>query len=122
MATARADLDQTLIALADRTRRAILQRLLKGEARVTELARPFAMSLNAVSKHIRVLERADLVRRRRAGRDHVLSFNPRPLEAATAWIEAQRALWLAQFDTLEELLQAEDAETQTTPKAKEDTS
>src|SRR3989442_312591 len=56
----RADLDQTLIALADRTRRAILQRLLKGEARVTELARPFAMSLNSVSKHIRVLERAEI--------------------------------------------------------------
>ena len=62
------NLDQTLMALADPTRRAILQRLSKGEARVTDLARPFAISLNSVSKHIRMLERADLVRRRRAGR------------------------------------------------------
>ena len=70
------DLDHTLAALADPTRRAILQRLARGEARVTELADPFNMSLNAVSKHIRMLERADLVRRRRVGRDHFLSFNP----------------------------------------------
>ena len=60
-------LDHTLMALADPTRRAILQRLAAGEARVTEIADPFAMSLNGVSKHIRMLERADLVRRRRAG-------------------------------------------------------
>ena len=76
------NLDDTLMALADPTRRAILQRLSRGEARVTEIARPFAMSLNSVSKHIRVLERADLVRRRRAGREHFLSFNPQPLDEA----------------------------------------
>ena len=70
------DLDQILVALADRRRRAILQRLAHGEARVTDLARPFAISLNSVSKHIRVLERARLVRRRRAGREHLMSFNP----------------------------------------------
>jgi DNA-binding transcriptional ArsR family regulator len=69
-------LDLTLTALADPTRRAILQRLLHGEARVTELAKPFAISLNSVSKHIRVLERAGLLRRRRAGREHILSFDP----------------------------------------------
>src|ERR671911_1962612 len=74
--TVQANLDQTLMALADPTRRAILQRLSRGEARVTELARPFAISLNSVSKHIRVLERAKLVRRRRAGREHLMSFNP----------------------------------------------
>src|ERR1700719_4764246 len=91
------DLDQTLMALADPTRRAILQRLSAGEARVTELARPFAMSLNAVSKHIRVLEHARLVRRRRAGREHVLSFNARPLEEAAAWIATQRAEWTARL-------------------------
>src|SRR5436190_15942879 len=108
MATARADLDQTLIALADRTRRAILQRLLKGEARVTELARPFAMSLNSVSKHIRVLERADLVRRRRAGREHILSFNPGPLDEAARWIDASRAFWTDRLDALaRELTKAE---------------
>jgi DNA-binding transcriptional ArsR family regulator len=104
----RAALDQTLIALADGTRRAILQRLLKGEARVTELARPFSMSLNSVSKHIRVLERAELVRRRRAGREHILSFNPAPLESAAEWMRAQSALWTARLEALDDLLQAED--------------
>jgi DNA-binding transcriptional ArsR family regulator len=97
----RSDLDQTLTALADPTRRAILQRLSQGEARVTDLARPFAISLNSVSKHIRMLERADLVRRRRAGREHLLSFNPQPLDEAAAWIEAQRAFWTARLDALE---------------------
>jgi DNA-binding transcriptional ArsR family regulator len=95
------DLDQTLIALADPTRRAILQRLSQGEARVTDLARPFPISLNSVSKHIRMLERADLVRRRRAGREHLLSFNPQPLTEAAAWIERQRAFWTARLDALE---------------------
>jgi DNA-binding transcriptional ArsR family regulator len=80
------DLDQTLVALADPTRRAILQRLAQGEARVTELARPFAMSLNSVSKHIRVLQRARLVRRRRAGREHLMSFDPQPRDEAAARI------------------------------------
>jgi DNA-binding transcriptional ArsR family regulator len=95
-------LNQTLMALADPTRRAILQRLSRGEARVTEL------SLNAVSKHIRVLEGARLVRRRRAGREHLLSINPEPLDEAATWIERQRARWTARLDTLEALLLAED--------------
>jgi DNA-binding transcriptional ArsR family regulator len=95
------NLDQTLMALADPTRRAILQRLSQGEARVTDLARPFAISLNSVSKHIRMLERADLVRRRRAGREHLLSFNPQSLDEAAAWIETQRAFWTARLDALE---------------------
>jgi DNA-binding transcriptional ArsR family regulator len=101
-------LDRTLMALADPTRRAILRRLSGGEARVTELARPFAMSLNAVSKHIRVLERAKLVQRRRAGREHFLAVNPRALDEAAAWIDEQRALWTARLDTLAALLEAED--------------
>ena len=101
-------LDHTLTALADPTRRAILQRLAQGEARVTELADPFAMSLNGVSKHIRMLERADLVRRRHAGREHFLSLNPQPLDEAAAWIASQRALWAAMLDSLEALLRAED--------------
>ncbi len=101
-------LDDTLVALADPTRRAILQRLSRGEARVTDLAAPFAISLNSVSKHIRMLERARLVRRRRAGREHVLSLNPRPLEDATAWMATQRSLWTARLEALDVLLQAED--------------
>jgi DNA-binding transcriptional ArsR family regulator len=101
-------LDHTLMALADPTRRAILQRLAQGEARVTALADPFAMSLNGVSKHIRMLERADLVRRRHVGREHLLSLNPQPLDEAAAWIVNQRAAWTARLDTLEALLRAED--------------
>ena len=103
-----ADLDRTLTALADPTRRAILQRLSQGEARVTELARPFAMSLNSVSKHIRMLERAHLVRRRRKGREHFLSFNPQSLDEAAAWIETQRAFWTARLDALERELSKPD--------------
>ncbi|TXL81819.1 winged helix-turn-helix transcriptional regulator [Vineibacter terrae] len=106
--TTPAGLDHTLTALADPTRRAILQRLSAGEVRVTDLAQPFAMSLNAVSKHVRVLERAQLVTRRRAGREHLLSFNPKPLDEAAAWIETQRALWTTRLDALEALLRAED--------------
>jgi DNA-binding transcriptional ArsR family regulator len=98
-----------LVALADPTRRAILQRLSHGEARVTELAAPFEMSLNAVSKHIRVLERAELVRRRRAGRDHFLSIHTAPVEEATSWLVAQRQIWVARLDALDALLKAEDA-------------
>jgi DNA-binding transcriptional ArsR family regulator len=105
------NLDQTLMALADPTRRAILQRLSKGEARVTELATPFEMSLNAVSKHIRILERADLVRRRCAGREHFLSFNREQLDEVANWIETQRTIWNARLDALEELLKAEDRAT-----------
>ena len=101
-------LDETLMALADPTRRAILQRLTQGEARVTELAEPFPVSLNAVSKHIRMLERARLVRRRRVGREHFLSADPEPLDEAAAWIERQRTLWAARLDRLEELLREED--------------
>jgi len=108
MTAAQVSLNHTLLALADPTRRAILQRLSHGEARVTELAEPFAMSLNAVSKHIFVLERAGLVRRRRAGREYRLSFNPEPLMAPAAWIERQRSFWTARLDALEDTLRSED--------------
>jgi DNA-binding transcriptional ArsR family regulator len=102
------NLDKTLLALADSTRRAILQRLSQGEARVTELAEPFDMSLNSVSKHIRVLERAQLIKRRVAGREHLLSFNRKPLDEAAAWIANSRAAWTARLAALDEMLVAED--------------
>jgi DNA-binding transcriptional ArsR family regulator len=102
------NLDHTLMALADPTRRAILQRLSTGETRVTDIARPFAISLNSVSKHIRVLERAQLVRRRRVGREHLLSFNPKPLDEAAEWIASQRAFWSARLDALEQALSQPD--------------
>jgi len=97
-------LDATLSALADPTRRAILARLAEGEARVTELARPFAISLNSVSKHIRMLERAELVRRRVEGREHILTLNPHGLDEAAHWIEDQRALWSWRLRELDEIL------------------
>jgi len=96
-----------MTALADPTRRAILARLSATEARVTDIAAPFAISLNSVSKHIRVLERADLVRRRRLGREHLLSLNPEPLEAASRWIDEQRALWSWRLGKLEDVLKEE---------------
>ncbi|MEX1041848.1 MAG: metalloregulator ArsR/SmtB family transcription factor [Pirellulaceae bacterium] len=97
-------LDQTLTALADPTRRAILKELSRGETRVTDLAKPFDISLNSVSKHIRVLERANLVTRRRAGREHWLAFNQQPLDEAAAWIESQRMFWNDRLDLLEQEL------------------
>lgn len=101
--------DDALVALADETRRAILQRLSKGEARVTEIAAPFDISLNSVSKHIRILERAGLVKRRVEGRDHFLSFDPRPLNDVAVWIERHRNLWTRRLDALEAALAADDA-------------
>jgi DNA-binding transcriptional ArsR family regulator len=103
------DLDDTMVALADETRRSILQRLAAGDARVTEVAAPFDISLNSVSKHIRILERAGLVRRRIVGRDHFLSLDPAPLDAAAAWMQRERAAWTARLDRLEAALRAEDA-------------
>jgi DNA-binding transcriptional ArsR family regulator len=98
-------LDDTLMALADPTRRAILARLASGEARVTDLAAPFPISLNSVSKHIRVLERADLVRRRKQGREHLLTLNPAPMEAAARWMDEQRALWAWRLSELDNVLE-----------------
>jgi DNA-binding transcriptional ArsR family regulator len=102
------DLDNTLIALADDTRRSILRRLASGEARVTEVAAPFGISLNSVSKHIKLLERAGLVRRRVAGRDHFLALEPKPFDDLTRWMHETRGFWSARLDHLEAALRAED--------------
>lgn len=98
-----------MLALADPTRRKLLARLSRGEARVTDLAAPLPISLNAVSKHIKILERAKLVRRQIRGRDHYLSLDPRPLDHAAQWIETQRARWTARLCKLDQLLQEEDS-------------
>ena len=103
------ELDDTLLALADPTRRAILARLSSGEARVTDLARPFRISLNSVSKHIRILERARLVKRRVRGREHYLTFDPAALESAARWIETHRALWTQRLRMLDKMLLEEDS-------------
>jgi DNA-binding transcriptional ArsR family regulator len=103
------DLDDTLIALADDTRRSILKRLASGDARVTEVAAPFDISLNSVSKHIRILERAGLVRRRVAGRDHFLSLEREPFDELTEWMLKTSAFWTERLDDLEAALRADDA-------------
>lgn len=97
-------LDATFAALADPTRRAILARLATGEASVTELARPFAMSQPAISKHLRVLERAGLISRRRAAQRRPRRLEPRPLAEATAWLEHYRRFWEGNFQRLDALL------------------
>lgn len=94
----------TFAALADPTRRAILARLAVGEASVLELAAPFAMSQPAVSKHIKVLERAGLVSRGRHGQRRPCRLEARPLAAATAYLEEYRRFWEANFDRLDALL------------------
>ena len=99
----------TRSSVTDETRRSILQRLAQGDARVTEVAAPYDISLNSVSKHIRILERAELVKRRIEGRDHFLAFNPAPLESAAQWIERHRTFWTERLDALEAALRAEDA-------------
>lgn len=108
MSAAAQRLDDTLVALADPTRRAILMRLAQGEARVTDLAAPFDISLNSVSKHIRILERARLVKRRRVGREHFLSHHAAPLDEAAAWIDALRTHWHSRIDRLEKALEEDE--------------
>jgi DNA-binding transcriptional ArsR family regulator len=102
-------LDDVFVALADETRRSILAQLASGEARVTEVAAPFDISLNSVSKHIRILERAGIVVRRRSGRDHYLSLNPRPLTQASDWLASRQRFWADRVVRLQVLLDEEDA-------------
>lgn len=91
-------------ALADPTRRKILDHLSQGDCRVTELAKPYTMSLPAVSKHLRVLEEAGLIRRHRQGRIHSISLSAGPLQEAQAWMENYRHHWEASFDRLDDYL------------------
>src|SRR5690349_2197901 len=103
-------LDATFAALADPTRRAILSRLTTGERTISELASRFAMSLPAVSKHVRVLERAGLARVRREGRVRRTTLVAGPMRDAAAWIEHYRAFWEFQFDQLSAYLAASGAD------------
>jgi len=97
-------MDNLLGAVADSTRRAILARLATGDARVTEVAAEFPISLNSVSKHVRMLERAGLVRRTVRGRDHVLSLDAAPLAEAAAWIAHYRRFWEERLEALDKLV------------------
>jgi len=98
-------LDTTFAALADPTRRAILARLALGEAAVNELAEPFAISQPAISKHLKVLEQAGLIRRGRDAQRRPCRLEAAPLAAANAWLEGYRQLWETRFDSLDALLQ-----------------
>jgi DNA-binding transcriptional ArsR family regulator len=97
-------LSTTFAALADPTRRAILARLAKGEATVTELASPFDLSLPAVSKHLKVLQRAGLIEQGRQAQWRPCRLTPEPLRDVNAWIDQYRRLWEASFDRLDEYL------------------
>jgi DNA-binding transcriptional ArsR family regulator len=104
-----ATLDATYGALSSGARRDIVRALLVGEQRVTDIARPFDMSLAAVSKHIRALEEAGILRRRVEGRTHWLSLDPGPLAAAGDWIEATRSFWEGRIEALELLIRDQEA-------------
>src|SRR6478672_9975089 len=105
-----ARLDATFAALADPTRRAILARLASGEASVTELARPFAMSQPAVSKHLKVLERAGLIARGRDAQRRPCRLVAQPLAEANGWLEGYRQFWEESFERLDALLEELKAE------------
>ena len=96
-----AALDRVFAAVADPTRRAILSALAQKPATVTEIARPFPVSLNAISKHLLVLERAGLVRREIVGREHHCRLDPAPLRKASAWLDYYRKFWDVRLDALE---------------------
>ena len=99
-------LDRVFKALADPTRRAIVERLTRGQALVTDLAAPFDMSLPAISKHLNVLESAGLLVREKHGRERHCSLDPAPLQQASSWIELYRHFWGQRLDKLADLLES----------------
>jgi DNA-binding transcriptional ArsR family regulator len=103
-------LDATFSALSDPTRRAILDRLGKRECTVTELAKPFPISLPAISKHLSVLERAGLITRKRMGRRQMCRLKTEPMRRATEWLERYRDFWDARLDALDAHLRADKAD------------
>src|SRR5207253_6725962 len=98
-------LNRTFAALADPTRRRILAHLARGDRRVTDLARPHAISLPGISKHLRVLEKAGLLRRRRYGRVHEMQLQAQPLKQGAQWVEEYRKFWEGSLDRLAEYLE-----------------
>src|ERR1700727_2606553 len=101
MTTAGSQLDETFIALADPTRRAIVARLARGDATVNELAAPFEMSLPGISKHLKVLERCGLISRTRSAQFRPCHLERAALDTAVEWIEEARRVWTERFDKLE---------------------
>jgi DNA-binding transcriptional ArsR family regulator len=111
-------LDATFAALADPTRRAILARLASGEASVTQLAKPFAMSQPAISKHLQVLERAGLISRGRDAQRRPRRLEAKPLQNASGWLESYRQFWEGSFQRLDTLLEEMKAKEKKRPRTK----
>jgi len=111
-------LDLTFAALADPTRRRILESLSRQQMRVKELAEPFAMSLPAVSKHLRVLENAGLLKRRRFGREHHIELESAPMQEAQRWIDQYRKFWEGSLDALAAYLENPNQPTPSKPNKK----
>ncbi len=97
-------LDRVFLALGHPVRRQILIRLAQGAATVTDIAEPFEMSLNAISKHLKVLEKASLIQRQVVGREHYCSISPQPLEEASSWLTYYQDFWTSRLDALEQEL------------------
>jgi len=100
------DLNQVIVAIADPTRRAIVGRLARGPARISDIAAPFPMSLTGFCKHVRVLERAGLVRRTHRGRENTLELTAEPLREVARWVSQYERFWNARLDRLEEFFAA----------------
>jgi DNA-binding transcriptional ArsR family regulator len=100
-------IDRALAAISDPTRRAIIERLARGPARISDLAQPFDMSLTGFCKHVRVLERARLVRRTRRGRENTLELSPEPLRAVSRWVLQYEKFWNDRLDRLENFFTAQ---------------
>ena len=115
MANPESSLDDVFHALSDPTRRAMLASLADGERNIGELAEPFEISFAAASKHVKVLEGAGLIRRRIEGRSHVCRMEAGPLAEADQWLRFYERFWSARLDTLEQLLQQDDATSDGTP-------
>src|SRR3984893_9910385 len=96
------NIDRVSAAISDPTRRAILERLARGSARISDVAEPFPMTLTGFCKHVRVLERAGLVRRTRRGRENTLELSPKPLRDMARWILHYEPFWIARLDRLQE--------------------
>ena len=114
-------LDATFLALADPTRRAILARLARGEASVTELAEPFAISQPAISKHLKILERAGLITVGQDAQRRPRRFEGKPLVEASAWLERYRASWEANFERLDGVLEELQRRTSASTRARKRT-
>lgn len=102
------NLDHVIVAIADPTRRAIIGRLARGPARITDVAAPFPMSLPGFCKHVKVLERAGLVRRTRQGRENTLELSAEPLRDVARWISRYERFWNARLDRLERFFAAKE--------------